>query len=444
MKKFFYFFLLFIFIINQGCIKSTIIGDDILAGDEIGVDFSDVINITATTLKNDSFEVFPNSRNPFILGRFENPVIGVATAALAMDFEIKSDIPDTIKLSSLIIDSLVLTVNVDTSYNYGDSLATHSISVFELDQNIQLKSSDTVKYYSNYKFNYKPAPIGQINIVPAYIDSVRVIEPKKDTVKYSQMFRIQLDKALAQKIMQDTSILGNSEKFKSVFKGIYVLSTASSGSMIGIGKTNATGSISTKIELYYSVNDVPSKLIFPVKYIVPNFIHDYSGSEMKNFFGSSALSDSLMFIQGMTGSKLRIQLSGLDTLSAKNINKAELILYTADYDKKSELPFRLIAFIEDQDGKLTQIEDYIYAENFGEPLYYNGYAYDFDENGIKGKKYRIGLTTHIKKLIKNGKYTTKLIILPSDRIGQPGFAKFFGPGNTKLRTKLNVVFSEKN
>jgi len=214
--------------------------------------------------------------------------------------------------------------------------------------------------------------------------------------------------------------------------------------MLGIGKTNSTGTISTKIELYYNIKGTTAKIVFPSKYFVPAFIHDYSGSDMKNFFGSSTLGDSLMFIQGLTGSKLRIEISGLDTLSSKNINKAELVLYTADYDKKSEIPFRLIAFVEDEEGDLSLVEDYNYSDSAGEPLYYNGYAYDFDENGITGKKYKLSLTTHIKKLLKAGKFSTKLIILPSDRIGNPGFAKFYGPGNTKLKTKLNVVFSEKN
>lgn len=444
MKRFFYLILLIYLSGNTGCIKSSIIGDDILEGDEIFVDFSDAVNITATSIKNDSFEVYPNSRNPFILGKFENSIIGSASANIAMDFEIKSDIPDTIDLKNLVIDSLVLSINIDSLYHYGDSTATHTIQVFELDENIQLRSGDTVKFYSDYNFKYKQNIIGQVNIIPALIDTVTAIEPVKDTVKYSQMLRIKLDNSLAARIMSDTSVLGDTEKFKNVFKGIFIKSNPSTSSMIGIGRTNSTGTIYSKIELYYTVTGKPAKLTFPVKYIVPNFNHDYSGSEMKNFFGSSSLADSLMFIQGMTGSKLRIEINGLDTLSSKNINKAELVLYTFEYDKNNEIPFRLIAFIEDEAGILTQLEDYIYSENYGEPLYYNGYAYDYDENGIQGKKYRIGLTSHIKKLLKDKKYSTRLIILPSDRIGNPGFAKFYGPGNSKLHTKLNIVFSDKS
>lgn len=444
MKKIFYFILLIYLTGNTGCIKSSIIGDDILEGDEIFVDFSDVVRITATSIKNDSFEVFPNSRNSYILGKFENTTIGSASASLAMDFEIKSDIPDTIDLQNLVIDSLVLSINIDSSYHYGDTLTTHTIKVFELNENIQIESGDTVKFYSDYKFNYKQNVIGQTSLIPALIDTIRIIEPGKDTVKYSQLVRIKLDNSLANRIMSDTSVLGDTKLFKNIFKGIFIKSDPGTSSMLGIGRTNATGTVSSKIELYYNVKGKNAKLVFPVKYIVPNFNHDYSGSEMKNFFGSSALADSLMFIQGMTGSKLRIEITGLDTLASKNINKAELVLYTADYNNKNEIPFRLIAFIEDESGTLTNLEDYVYSENYGEPLYYNGYSYNYDEKGIIGKKYRIGLTSHIKKLMKNKTYTTKLILLPADRVGNPGFSKFYGPGNSQLRTKLNIVFSDKN
>ena len=430
---------------NSGCIKSSIIGNDILKDDEIFVDFSDIVNITATSLKNDSFEVFPNSRNSYILGKFENSTIGSVMASLAMDFDIRSDIPDTVDLQNLIIDSLVLSLNIDSTFHYGDSLASHTIQVFELDENVRINSSDTsIRFYSNHPFIYNQNIVGQINVIPDQIDTITVIEPKNDTVRYSQMIRIKLDNSLAARIMEDTSILGNTEKFKNVFKGLFIKSDPGISSMLGVAKYNSSGTIASKLEIYYSILDTPSKLSFSISNVVPVFNHNYSGSEMENFFGSSALADSLIFIQGLTGSKLRIQITGLDTLANKNINKAELVLYTADYDIKNEIPFRLIAFIEDESGTLTQLEDYVYSESLGVPYYYNGYAYDFEENGLTGKKYRIGLTTHIKKLMKNGNYSTRLIILPTDRIGNPGFSKFYGPRNSKLRTKLNIVFSDKN
>ena len=102
------------------------------------VDFSDAVTITATSIKSDSFEVFPNSRNSYILGNLKMNN-WFCKCFIAVDFQIKSDIPDTVDLKNLIIDSLVLSINIDSSYHYGDTLTTHTIKVFELNENIQIR-----------------------------------------------------------------------------------------------------------------------------------------------------------------------------------------------------------------------------------------------------------------------------------------------------------------
>lgn len=443
MKKIFYLAFILIIIGLNACIKSSLIGDDILKGDEIGVDFSDAVNITATTVKNDSLQVFPNSGGSFLLGKFQNNVIGTATASLAIDFSVSSDIPDTINLSQLTIDSLVLTLATDSLYNYGDSLTSHFIEIYELDENIQLKASDSAKFYSNYHFKLKPQLLGQKTIVPALLDTLTIIEPVKDTTKYSQIVRINLDKSLAQRFFADTSKLGSTELFKTLFKGLYIKSNTLTSSMIGISKYNSDD-VYTKIEVYYTISGNPKKLVYPVNYIVPVFEHDYSSAEIKNYFDNSALADSLIFIQGLNGARFKLEISGLDTLADKTINKAELVFYTADYLQNKTIPFRLVAFIENTDGTLTQIEDYTNSLYYSDDLYANGYAYDFDENGITGKKYRLNITSHLKALMKSGIYKTKLSIFPVNRLGNPGYAKFYGPGNSTLRTRLNIVFSDKN
>lgn len=63
-EKIFYFILLIYLTGNTGCIKSSIIGDDILEGDEIFVDFSDVVRITATSIKTILLKYFPIHETP--------------------------------------------------------------------------------------------------------------------------------------------------------------------------------------------------------------------------------------------------------------------------------------------------------------------------------------------------------------------------------------------
>ena len=436
--------LLFYLIGTSACIKSSIIGDDILKSDEISIDFSDEVSISATTLVSDSIEVFPNFRSTHLLGMLENDIFGITTASLAMDFTARSGISDTVSLSDLRIDSMVLTIVLDTTYYFGDKNTPHNIEVYELQENIRINVDDSVKFHSNYRFDYNHNPLGQHTFIPALQDTVRVIEPKNDTSAYNNILRVRLDNSLAQRFLSDTSIFSSAIAFKTTFRGLYITSSTNSGSIIGIGRNNFNNTITTNIELYYSVKDVLNKLVFPISNVVPVFGHDYSGAEIQQYFDNTDLGDDFIYFQGLTGTKVRLEIEDLDTLSDKNINHAELVLYSYDHQENDHIPFRLIAFAEDENGKLKELEDFLFSDAFGNLRFYDGFAYDFDENGIKGKKYRIGITTHIRELIKKDIFSTKLVIFPSDRIINPGSVKLYGPGNISLKTKLNVVFSEKN
>lgn len=435
---------LLVYLLGTGaCIKSSIIGDDILKSDEIFIDFSDEISMSATTLVSDSVEVFPNLRNNHLLGMLDNDIFGITTASLAVDFTASSGLADTIDPGNLKIDSMILTIVLDTTYYFGDNNATHNIVVYELQENIRINVDDPVKFHSNYNFDHSSTPIGQLSFIPSEQDTIRVIEPKNDTSTYNNILRVQLDNSLAQKFLADTSIFSSTIAFKTAFKGLYLASTTNAGSIVGVSKINFNNTVSTKIELYYSVEDELSKLVFPISNVVPIFENDYSGAEVDQYFDNTELGDEFVYFQGLTGTKVRLTISGLDTLSDKNINHAEIVLYSYDHQENDHIPNRLIAFVEDEDGKLTELEDFLFSDAFGNVRFYDGFSYDYDENGEKGKKYRIGITTHIRELIKNKKDSTKLMIFPSDRILNPGSVKLYGPRNGSLKTKLNVVFSEK-
>lgn len=433
-----------IIIAFASCIDSSIIGDEIIQNDEIKVDFTDNVNIKAKTLKNDSFAVFPNTRNTFILGEIRNETFGYSSASLAMDFTTISALPSGATVADIAIDSLVLSVFVDTSYFYGDTNAVHHIRIYELNENIQLKTTENKTYYSNKNWSHNSEILSESLVVPSLIDTAIVIEPTNDTVKYNKLLRIKLPISLGKKIVQDTSALDDVALFKTNFKGLFIESSVSPNSLIGISKANSTGSLSSSLELYYTYNSKVFSMSFPVSNITPTFKNNYINSEVNNSFDDYAAGAEFLYLQGFTGTKMNIEISGLDTLADKNINKAELWLYTSDYKDVDDLPFRLIAFIENPDSTLTELLDYSYSDTNSKPYFYNGYSEDFDENGIKGRVFKINISAQLKKLLKSKTYSAKIVILPSDRIGNPGFAKFYGTANSKLKTKLKIVFSDNN
>ncbi|HEB61599.1 MAG TPA: DUF4270 family protein, partial [Bacteroidetes bacterium] len=185
--QYFIIFIALTIILMTGCIKSSVIGDDILKNDEIGVEFVDTLPLFAKTVHNDSLRVYPTSARSFLLGQLENPYIGKAKADLFLDFQTLGEVPDS---NDFIFDSIVLTVIVDTSMFYGDDYEKHHLEVFELNENIRKTEADT--FYANQTFEYKPSKIGEIDFVPLAIDSIDVIEPGNDTIRYGEQLRIKL------------------------------------------------------------------------------------------------------------------------------------------------------------------------------------------------------------------------------------------------------------
>jgi len=427
-------------IMISGCIKSSVIGDDILKNDEIGVKFTDTLPLIAKTVINDSLRVYPTSTSSFLLGQLDNPYTGKAKADLFVDFRSLGNVPDS---SDFVFDSIVLTVIVDTSLFYGDDYEKHHLEVFELNENINKTDADT--FYANNTFEYKQSKIGEIDFVPLGIDSLDVIEPGNDTVRYGEQLRIKLDNELGQRFLSNFDVLKDDTLFKNMFKGIYLKTTVEKNSMIGMSILDTKGRNASRVEVYYTIDSTLHKNIFPVHHIISHFEHNYQGAEVESFFDSTEKGDSFLYIQGMVGTKLEIKIPDLSLLKGKNLNKAALVFFTVENpDVIQDPPSRLSAYSEDSLGNLKIVKDWEFSVLNNDPEFYYGYGNETEKDGIKTLKYNINLTLFIRDLLKQDIYNAKLIIVPENRIGNPGFAKFYGVKNSVLRSKLNIVYSNIN
>jgi len=424
----------------SGCIKSSVIGDDILKNDEIGVEFIDTLPLIAKTVHSDSLRVYPTTAKSFLLGQLENPYIGKAKADLYLDFQTLGQTPDT---TGFVFDSIILTVIVDTSLFYGDSYEKYHLEVFELNEEIRKTDADT--FYANKTFDYKTSKIGESDFIPLAIDSVDVVEPGNDTVRYGEQLRIRLDDELGQRFLSDFDAIEDDTLFKKMFNGLFINTTVEKNSMIGVAILDTKGQKATKIEVYYTVDSTMHKSIFPIHNIVSHLEHNYEESEMEDSFDNTEKGDSFLYIQGMIGAKLEVEIPDLKLLEEKNLNKAALVLYTVDNPEViRNLPSRLSAYSEDSLGNLSLVKDLDFSIFNNNPEFYYGYGTETEEDGIKTTKYNLNLTLFIKNLIKQNIYSTKLIIVPDNRINNPGFAKFYGVKNNTLRSKLNIIYSNIN
>ncbi len=440
MNKIIYVLLLIIVLFQSACIKSSVIGGDILKDDEINVDFSDTSTLKARTIINDSFKVYPNLLESYLLGQFQDDNFGKAKAGIYCDFQYLGSIPET---NITDVDSVVLTIVLDTSMIYGDKNVKHIISVYELDESIYL---DRDSIYSNEKIKYNSQKLGQKEIFPI-IDSVTVIEPKKDTVVYKEQVRITLDKSLGLRLLSDTTNLKSDTLLKTMFKGVYIESNTNNSSMISLKRLSSGNRYATRIDVYYTLNDTLNRSTFTYDNIVNHFNHNYSSAKIIDYFDNFEKGNDLLFVQGMDGTKVEVDIPYLEFLKDKNINKAELILYVVgENETEVNPPKRLVTKYLNDNGNLELIEDYIFPENIRntDPNIYFGYKIKSKENGKELSKFIVNITMHIKRMLKDEKYSTKLFLYPENRIHDPGFAKLAGTNNSSLKSKLKITYSNIN
>jgi len=425
---------------GTGCIKSTTFGGDILKDDEINIDFVDTFSMVGQSLKNDSVLVYPLiGNNSYMFGSLKNSVIGEATSNIFCDFKATGSKPDTLGIE---IDSIVLTMIIDTSAIYGDKGVVHNIRVYELTDYVSLEETDS--FYSDRVIDYDLFLLGETSIT-SRIDSVTVIEPKKDTARYGEQVRIHLDNIWGNKFLLDSNTVRNDTLFKEMFKGLYIESNTNGSSILNLNKIDSGNKHFTKIEVYYTVDGELKKMSFYMDNAFNQFDHDYQTSEVFDYLNISSKGDSFLFIQGMEGIKMEIDISDFSDLKEKNINKAELVFNCVRNEGIAEdLHSRLITRYIDESGNEEYIEDYTLSKIASDSKIYNGYKTEVEENGIKSNKYVINVTLHIKELMDKGIYNTKLFIEPFNRMIEPGFAKIYGVKNENYRPKLRITYSNKD
>ncbi len=417
-----------------GCIKSSVIGKDILKDDEIGVDFINEFDIVAKTIPFDSLIGANKKGRGVLLGSFSNNVIGEAQASCYFDFSKPASIPKS-GANSVKFDSVVLTVFVDTSLVFSKEEAKQHIEVFELDENLPDTLDQNLS--TDLQFEYNSTPIGVLDFNPLSIDSSVVIEPGKDTLTYFNQLRIRLDDNWGKELLKDTSVLIDQEKFRQKLKGIYLKSISDISSMITMSST-----IPIKIEIYYTEDNKLKKMYFTINNTLRNFYHDYTGSEAAKDFNNEEAGQERLFLQGMQGMKIDMKISGLDVLQKYNVNKAKLNVYCKkDENLVESIPERIIVYYVNDEGKEILIDDMAWDASL---FFFGGLSELKEIDGVEVYEYTMNITTFIKKMVGKKYDEVNLVLFSSKRLSNPGFGEFYGTKHEAFKPKLTVIYTEIN
>jgi hypothetical protein len=269
--------------------------------------------------------------------------------------------------------------------SYGDTSKTMTFNVSELSEALKRDSA----YRSNRSFALS-GTIGSVTFRPRLKDSVLVAGKKR-----APQLRFRLDNAFGERIFNaiNAGSAATDDKFQELFKGVYVSPDASSdGSILYFSPV----SDQTRITLYYKNSSGPASLEIPSGSRAAKhnyFSHKYSGYINDTLVNSSSKSDSLLYLQSMSGLKVKITLPHIAGFGKRiSIVKAELVVPAIpDADvKKYSVPDRLFLFEADSAGESAILADQL------SPLGSNYYGGSYD---ILKNEYRFNLAKHIQELL---------------------------------------------
>ncbi len=239
--------------------------------------------------------------------------------------------PFTHKDSTIIIDSVVLSLSVEALY--GDTNTTQTVRVFEVAQNSGFNDT-TLFRYNQPDFTTVGAELGsktyQLNKLDDSILHIR----KRDTTRLANVIRIPITNALGTRFAQyDTANTANGgfrtdSIFKTLFRGLAIRSDNAGN---GLAYTSPSNFEKTKLTVYFrktisGVVDTTSADFFHLTGGQANIVKHTPGGNWASYLANATPNDDLAYLQSAPGSYLQLKIPGLDTLPNSVIHRAEIIL----------------------------------------------------------------------------------------------------------------------
>ena len=291
-----------------------------------------------------------DERSRLLLGNTFDPVSGMTFAFFSTEFRLSQTSVDF--GTSPVCDSLVLTFRYNGP-SYG-RVSSQSLRVEQLE--------DTLSINEPYYSRDRPATLG-INLAspsgqPVQMDPNQPLVLGSDTL--TAQVRIPLSASFGQGLLDaDPAVYATNDAWRAWFKGIQVRSESGEGGVVSL-EPNAGVSFMT---LYYHNSEDTTSY---------NYIVNSNAARVSHFHHSwppefGRLNDSLatdmaqrVALVGAGGSYLRLDLHGLDSLSADPgtiINRAEVVLPIGVSDSKLPRPSSLTAFMRGLNGGLELVPE---------------------------------------------------------------------------------------
>ena len=403
--------------------------------DELSVVFDNSTGLLSHSLREDSVRTDVNVVKTGMLGSMLDPVFGKTTAEIYSQFRLSENGQNFGTAPQL--DSLILSLSY--SGFYGDSMSSQTITVFELDQDM---NPDTA-YYSNQSISDYGVELASVTFVPAPGDSV-IVGGELETPQ----LRIRLSDEFAEKIMTaESSVFEDNESWLEFMKGFRITSepAMADGGIMSFDMLAAN----TALTIFYRTEASQDTLSFV---FLSNsncarftaFDHnDYldASADFKSqvLDGDTAAGNEKFYLQGMGGVKAQLRLPDIQEFFKDGnvaINEAKLIFNI--YDDGSELggPPQLGLAMIDEEG------DYIPLPDASEvSSYYGGYLNEAED------QYYFRISRHVQRVLTGQTPNYPLALLITGASFRANRLIIYGPDsllNGENKMVLNVTYTKVN
>ncbi|MEO5996142.1 MAG: DUF4270 family protein [Chitinophagaceae bacterium] len=339
MKKFFLaiFSIATFIILEQSCqkIDTTTLGLGLIPPvDNINTFDTTLDVITRDFFLTDSTQISRNDNHA--LGILDDPEFGKTTANIYFDLlPINAgSYPFLNKDSIKGIDSVVL--SIDYTGLYGDSNSIEKIHVYEIAQSASFL--DTLYKLSDPDFDIVPKQLGEATVNFTTLNDPQVIRKGTDTVLVTEenILRIPLDKTLGQRLAayDTTTAYKNDSVFITLFKGIALKVDAGSPRNKALAYFNLSDNAKTRLTVYYRVGNSTKIDTTFTEFVYKDLLakganllrREITGTPYAANIASPSVNKDKLYLQSTPGSYATLTIPGLNSLSNRVIQRAELLI----------------------------------------------------------------------------------------------------------------------
>ncbi len=430
------------------CNEPTILGADLVEGEQGQIQIVDTFKISMKTITGNTVvgfdPEFVNYSN-YLFGDFEDPIFGKSNASLYFRIGGPGFYPDFDEITRA--DSIVLVLPYDTSTFYGNTKEPFSFDLFEISE----RMDGTATYTTDTTIATEPLPLmNNISFFPNGVDSIEIItsntDDQEDSVKVAPQLRIKLDDSYMDRIVNTDSLTYESDSiFLDIFKGFHMNPTTTTEGMVSFDMVDPTAGI----YLYYHTSDSTFET-FQFRFnrvIVPSYNQTTADSPVQTFRDDQENADSISFVQGMKGLAVKMTLPDLSSLDNVIINRAEIELTLTslpndDISLYSPTEQLILSYAPDGDENVrTSIDDILFAGGNIDRI-----REGFGGNIVTGSSgnvqtYKMSIASHLQRVL-DGEIDNILYLQPNLRSQSVARAAFKGAQAKENPAKLKIFYTE--